>query len=913
MYCPTNLASMTIAEYHIATNNLGLAYNHLVRAAKRGYAQAFGLVARLEHYHGSFDLPIDIGDYPADLAIKACTMKPPARAMKWLYQACCMCSVSALETMKRHDIESYEAALKVTRSIAMGGIDIDLISAMDLKISKQKGRVTAATEAEETMSFRAFPPPEVMNWILSGPVVGLTISPLHVASAKGLIQPISSLLADGCSVNSKHCPEGCTPILLACISGSLEAVRLLLTKGADPTIGNNNNETPLHWLSTFDKSDVSVAAKLLLRNKSQLSALADGGSLPVEGDVGSLALARGTPLHRAIGRRDIGAVQSLLSLGADPLLKDQHGVTPLALATTHHLTAIMELLHSNIRPYIPNHDHGPNLRLFNFAINSADPITLFMIHGDHWLNNAEKTLRLLLTFGESLYGYCGEDNFILNTIFVGNYRMAKVLLDNGATEHVEKVDYEFGGDTALMCAVSHGQRHIFTELLKHGASIHTRLLPATFRRPGARIDLETQPNKSTLIHYCAELGSDTFFLDEFIKRGLPINQSDAEWNTALSLALKSGHMKIASRLIDHGATLSEVKDGVSLLGQLAEQGLSVPKERYRWIFERLQETHTSGFLTSPKLRQSIFHHIAQDKRTVRQPVWARDLISFFIERVSDMKILDLQDVMLNSALHLAVQSQNIEVANALLEAGARPDLLNMDGKSPLDIASENTGPKSKDIIRILNLHKKPPGTEEAPQTKESAMALWKELGFQQQLQQWLDTALIPILEELRQTMLTLCRSEGFLLQENPWKPATRAVYEVLNTNRAILDREERIRQFEYAVGEMLRGLVDSVTVGLKADREQVIIKLVKPLDGRAKFPPNLLNEDVTSMVLLPEVGQSTFQHSYPGVSFSRSGTSTNPKQPVETRSPELLSEQSRKGGKNLTTTIYWEDLGSLNY
>lgn len=905
---------MTVAEYHIVTNNLGLAYNHMVRAAKRGYAQALGLVVQLEPYHGSFDRIIDDGDHPADLTVKTCNMKPPARAMKWLYQACCMCSVFALEQMKIHDTESYAAALKVFRSIAMGGIDLNLLSVMDLNHSKQKGQVTAATEEEETRWFESVPAHQLVKWIVSGPLVGLTISPLHVASAKGLIKPLRSLLDDRASVNSQDCPELYTPLLLACISGSMNVVLMLLERGADPTIGNENNETPLHWLSSFDKSDVPVVAKLLFRRKSQLSELADGKALAVEGIVNSHAMTGGTPLHRAIGRRSIDAVRALLALGADPLLVDQRGVTSLGLATELHLTTIMELLHSHMSPYKANQDHGPNFRLFNFAINSADPLTLFMIHGDRWLDNAEKTLLLLLKFGESLYGYQGEDNFINNTIFVGNYRMAKVLLENGATKYMETRDLAFGWTTALMNAVEHGHRHIFTELLKHGASVHMELLPPSLRRPGAEIDLETRPDRSTFIHYCAEKGSDTFFLDEFVSRGVPINQPDAEWNTALYLALRAGHMKVASRLIHHGAKLDEVKDGLSLLGQLAEQGLGVPKERYRWVLERLRETDTAGFLTSPRYRQSIFHHISQDKRTVRQPVWARDLIAFFIESVSDIRILDLQDVMLNSALHLAVQCHNIEVVNALLEAGARFDLLNMDGKSPLDIAHEAGGPKTKDIIRMLELRGAGAKTDskQAVQSKDSAMALWKELRFQQQLRQWLDTALLPILEELRQTMLALFRSENFLLQENPWKGATKAVFDILNTNRAILAREERTRQFEYVVGEMLSGFVDSVIVSITADQEHMVVKLVKPLDKRPKFPPNLLNEDITSMVLSPEVGQITFLHNYPSSPSSRSGMPTKPKPPAEVSLAELLSNQRSKSGMNPIMRIQSEILRPLN-
>jgi hypothetical protein len=262
-----------------------------------------------------------------------------------------------------------------------------------------------------------------------------------------------------------------------------------------------------------------------------------------------------------------------------------------------------------------------------------------------------------------------------------------------------------------------------------------------------------------------------------------------------------------------------------------------------------------------------------------------------------------------------VQSYNIEAANALVEAGARLDLLNLDGKSPLDVAREDGGLKAKELIRILELHRA--GVKAASvikaQSSESAMALWKELGFQKQLREWLDTALIQILEALRQILLTLFRSDGFLLQENPWKSATKAVFDILNINRAILDREERIRQFEHVVGEMLHGFVDSVTVSLTAGRETIIVNLVKPLDARPKFPSNLLNEEITSMKLSPEVGQNTFHHSFPNNPSSRVGIPHRSNQSAESSLAESLSKPPEEFGKNTIMRISSKDCRSLTY
>ncbi|KIW76525.1 hypothetical protein Z517_11271 [Fonsecaea pedrosoi CBS 271.37] len=907
MFCPTNIASMTVAEYHICTNNLGLAYNHMVRAARRGLTHAQAIVAQLEPYHGVFESPIDIGDFPTELTIKS--GKPPARALKWAFSAACLGSLSALLVLRDHSPDDYQAALRTVRSSRLGGIQaLSLWTSADLHSSKANGRMMASPESKEQLMFGIhLRLDELDEWVVAGPRIGRGISALHVASAKGLPQAIRKLIERGEDVNSQMCPERCTPLLLACISGSFEAVQELIKNGADPTIGNEDEETPMHWLSSFDDDQILPAAKVLFSQKSQLSALAVGAAIVAEGFNTDLAMTSGTPLHRAIGKRNIHAVRALLDLGADPHWRNRDGATALGLATKLHLTAIMQLLHSRMKPYKPNQDHGPNLRLFNFAINGATPLALFQIHGDHWLDNAKETLVLLLSFGESLYGYGGEDNFIKNTISTGNYQMTKVLLENGATEHMEKNEVQFGGTTALHVALELGQQHIFMELLKHGAMVETPLLPANLQVAGSKILADMVQHKSNYLHFCAETGCQVFFVREFIRRGLSVNQPDWEWHTPLFLALKAGNLDIASELLKHGARLDEVRDGLTLLGQLAEQGYSIPLERFQWLLEQQTDNEGAKLIANQRLRQSIFHLLAQDKRMVRQPLAARRLVAFFLEQVRDHRLLDLQDVHLDTALHLAVQCENLEMVRALLDAGVKLGLVNLEGKTPTGIAREGRGPKARDVRKLLELHGASPKEKELDREVSDTTLIrsfWKELGFQEQLVAWLDTALVLILQGLRQTFLELFRSDGFLVQENPWKSMTKAVWDFVRMHPAIFANELRTRQFEYSVGEMLQGFVDAVTV--QVEGEELKIHLVKPLDRRVRrFPPNLLNELITTMALTPGVGQTSF-HERKATATAHATTNSPPPRQFELRTKlgerDGQSRESR-GGQTTDRTI----------
>ena len=141
---------------------------------------------------------------------------------------------------------------------------------------------------------------------------------------------------------------------------------------------------------------------------------------------------------------------------------------------------------------------------------------------------------------------------------------------------------------------------------------------------------------------------------------------------------------------------------------------------------------------------------------------------------------------------------------------------------------------------------------------DTAKAHWLELGFPEKDDERLDTALVHIFQQLQQELLTLFREDGFLISENPWKSATKVVWDFISTNTAIVDKEDRIRDFEYAIGQMLQGFVDIISVRLQGTGE-LLVKLVKPFNKREqKFPPGLLNPQVTFAARTPGVGMTSY-------------------------------------------------------
>jgi ankyrin repeat protein len=172
----------------------------------------------------------------------------------------------------------------------------------------------------------------VANWHLSDQFIAVKMDRIRV---------IKALLAHGADVNGRISMEeprwsgaryrrhlaGATAFLLAAKAADVEVMRLLLTHGADPTIGTEENITPLMaaagiaWASNQDRaseSQVLDAVKLLVEEK--------GADVNAVSDLGE------TAMHAAAYRGANSVVQYLFDKGAklDVVAKD--GRTPLIVA-----------------------------------------------------------------------------------------------------------------------------------------------------------------------------------------------------------------------------------------------------------------------------------------------------------------------------------------------------------------------------------------------------------------------------------------------------------------------------------------------------------------------------------------------------------------------------------------------------
>lgn len=98
------------------------------------------------------------------------------------------------------------------------------------------------------------------------------------SAASGDLAAIKEALANGTDVNAKKPGEESRPLNVAAVHGQLEAVKLLLTKGADVSLPNKDGNTALHIAAFFTYSEI---VDELLKQGAKTDAKNQRGETPI--------------------------------------------------------------------------------------------------------------------------------------------------------------------------------------------------------------------------------------------------------------------------------------------------------------------------------------------------------------------------------------------------------------------------------------------------------------------------------------------------------------------------------------------------------------------------------------------------------------------------------------------------------
>jgi len=146
------------------------------------------------------------------------------------------------------------------------------------------------------------------------------------ASALGLVDRITALLADDLTSASAYAQDGFYPLGLAAFFGHFDAVRTLIAAGADvrATARNPFKVQPIHAAAASRNLDIIRAV------------LAAGADPNVPQQQGFL------PLHEAASNGNREMAELLVGYGANPRLANDAGKSSIALARDKGHTALAE-------------------------------------------------------------------------------------------------------------------------------------------------------------------------------------------------------------------------------------------------------------------------------------------------------------------------------------------------------------------------------------------------------------------------------------------------------------------------------------------------------------------------------------------------------------------------------------------
>ena len=184
---------------------------------------------------------------------------------------------------------------------------------------------------------------------------------LHFASKSGNPDIIELLLlAHGHDIDSTT-GQGVTPLMIGAGKGKLQAVTLLIGKGASPSLEDNNGWNSLHYASRSDNTD--IIELLLLTHGPDIDSTTAKGSTPLmiaslycklqavtfligKGASSSLEDNKGrNSLHWASFNGNTVIIDTLLSYGVDIESQTKFGETPLMIARRRgHTEAVTYLL-----------------------------------------------------------------------------------------------------------------------------------------------------------------------------------------------------------------------------------------------------------------------------------------------------------------------------------------------------------------------------------------------------------------------------------------------------------------------------------------------------------------------------------------------------------------------------------------
>ena len=554
------------------------------------------------------------------------------------------------------------------------------------------------------------------------------VTPLMVACKKGNVDAINVLLKSGADPNmidksgatwTNHAIDGdhsietlqavlahvgdayatdnhnFIDIMLARKNGSGNAIIGLLKTGTDPNVADYEGDTCLHnavlklcsreaLQAIIDLGvDVNITNKhnqtalilaIMIRNEDAMTVLLDAGA-----DLNIADLNGDTCLHAAaFGGCSKEAIQTMIIHGANMNAINNHNQTALILACVmENLDAIDVFLNTGANPNIATADGNTCLHYAILEECSIECLETILVHGADV--NATNTYMLTP----------------LMLVTMENVETINLLLNAGADPNIANAD----GDTWLHYAVNGDcNQEILQAIIDHGADVNatnksniTAAMIACHKRKlvlmGLCLNAGADPNSTddegdTLLHNAIYQNFTKETLQVIIDHGADVNATNKKHVTALMLSCYKGNTDAVSALLNAGAEydITDAKGHTCL--HAAVRG-NYRKEILQAIID-----HGSVVNVTNKQNQTALA-IACDKGNV-------DAINVLLDAGADPNIADVNG---DTLLHNAVQKHmDKHTLKAIIDHGVGVNAVNNEGINALLLAC-NT--EQKESVHLL--------------------------------------------------------------------------------------------------------------------------------------------------------------------------------------------------------------------
>jgi ankyrin repeat protein len=468
-------------------------------------------------------------------------------------------------------------------------------------------------------------------------------------------------------------------------------VRALLQQRADVTAAEGDGTTALHWAAYRDNLEI---ADLLIRAGARVNAANDLGA---------------TPLWAACENGSAAMVRRLLQAGGNPNMALASGETPLMTAArTGNVEVVRQLLAKGAEVNAKERAHHQTALMWAVAQRHAEVVGVLLAHGaDFRAGSTVRTEVVKTSLDPFNPNYTvdipqGGYTALLFAARVGDLTSAKLLVGAGADVN-DTAPY---GTSALVVAAHSGHGELAAFLLQNGAdsnagaagytALHAALLHKDERLVAALLAHGANPNARLERATPTRRDSVDFFLPPAFVGATPF------W-----LAARYSTAPIMRLLATHGADPLAVHHVEYWAGAQAK----VPERpfiREGAITALMAAVGMGG--RAPLFAVNRLDRIAEnapaggrreaDPAVVEAAVLAAATVA--VELGVDVNAANAEG---NTALHAAAVRGFDSIVTWLVERGARLDLRNKKGQSPLaaTIAATGQGPGTSSLKSTIEL------------------------------------------------------------------------------------------------------------------------------------------------------------------------------------------------------------------